>query len=69
MFPDSLIASKYSMQKDKLSYVMTYGLGPYFQKQLSSDINKCGATCISFDESLNKIAQKNQMDIVARFDV
>lgn len=67
MFPDSEIASRFGMQKDKNSYVVTYGLGPYFQNQLSSIVQKCPFFAISFDESLNKISQLGQMDIVVRF--
>ena len=67
MFPDSDIASRFQMQKDKNSYVVTYGLGPYFQEMLSSTVQKCPFFAISFDESLNKVSQKGQMDIVVRF--
>jgi len=41
MFPDSEISSRFGMQKDKNSYIVTYGLGPYFQNQLSSTVQKC----------------------------
>lgn len=67
MFPDSIIADKFKMHKDKLSYVITYGLGPYFQNQLIKEINKCDFYCLSLDESLNKVSQKGQMDIIVRF--
>lgn len=67
MFPDSIIAEKFRMHKDKLSYVITYGLGPYFQEQLTNTVRKCDFFCLSLDESLNKIAQKGQMDIIVRF--
>lgn len=67
MFPDSQIASRFQMQKDKNAYVVSYGLGPYFQEQLSTKVSKCPYFAISFDESLNKVAQKGQMDVVVRF--
>lgn len=67
MFPDSMIAKEFKMQKDKVSYVITYGLGPYFQKSLIDEIKPCKYIAISFDESLNKVAQKAQMDFVVRF--
>ena len=67
MFPDSDITKKFKMQKDKVSYVITYGLGPFFQEELTQYVSKCKYYAISFDESLNKIAQKGQMDIVCRF--
>lgn len=67
MFPDSLIAEKFSMRKDKLAYVLTYGLGPHFQSQLTDLVRKCTYFAISFDESLNKVAQRGQMDIHVRY--
>ena len=41
--------------------------GPFFQSALASTLGKCDFYSVSFDESLNKIAQKGQMDIVVRF--
>jgi hypothetical protein len=67
MFPDSDIAQQFKMQKDKNAYVVTFGLGPYFQSQLCSRLHECSFFSISFDESLNRIAQKGQMDIMIRF--
>lgn len=67
MFPDSTVAQKFSMHKDKLSYVLTYGLGPFFQNELAMMVKKCDYFSISFDESLNKISQKGQMDLHVRF--
>ena len=67
MFFDSQIAKKFKMHKDKLSYVITYGLGPYFQKELSYIVKFCDYYAISFDESLNKITQTEQMDLVVRY--
>jgi hypothetical protein len=67
MFPDSDIASKFSVHKDKCSYMITYGLGPYFVDLLSKQVTSCEYYTVSFDESLNSVAQKGQMDIVVRF--
>ena len=67
MFSDSSIAKKFSMQKDKLSYSINYGLGPYCQKKVLEDIYSSDFVAFSIDESLNKYAQKGQMDIVVRF--
>lgn len=66
MFKDSEIASKFSMHKDKLGYVVTYGLGPFFQNELANKVKACPYFSVSFDESLNDVAQKKQMDIVVR---
>lgn len=68
MFADSSVAKKFEMHKDKLAYEITYGLGPFFQEKLSIEVAKKPYFAISFDESLNKVAQKGQMDIVVRFN-
>lgn len=67
MFPDSVIAQKFKMQKDKIGYVTVFGLGPFFQEKLSSTLQKCIFFAVSLDESLNRIAQKGQMDIIVRY--
>ena len=67
MFPDSEVAKKFQMHKDKICYVISHGLGPYFQSELSKLIQQCEFYTVSFDESLNKVAQKGQMDIIIRF--
>lgn len=67
MFPDSAIASKFQMKKDKLAYIATYGIGPFFQNRLAQEVSLCPFYSISFDESLNKVSQKGQMDLVVRY--
>ncbi|KAJ8671995.1 hypothetical protein QAD02_003254 [Eretmocerus hayati] len=67
MFKDSEIAKKFQMVKDKLSYSVTFGLGPYFRDELLEIVRLVDFLNVSFDESLNKIAQKGQMDIMFRF--
>ena len=67
MFLDSEIARKFQMKKDKLSYSITYGLGPYFQNQLADQVRKCELFAVSFVKSLNKFSQKGQMDVIVRF--
>lgn len=66
MFPDSQIAGKMKMQKDKISYTIVFGLAPYFRQEL---LKLCQTNCIviGFDESLNKVSQRQQMDINVRF--
>lgn len=67
MFPDSMIAKKMQLHKDKMSYIITYGLGPHFQNLLANKVREVGFFCVSYDESLNKVVQKGQMDLVVRF--
>ena len=67
IFSDSAIAQKFHMQKDKLAYMITYGLGPYFQNVVVREVKTSLWYAASFDESLNKVAQQGQMDIVLRY--
>lgn len=67
IFPDSNIAQKMQLQRDKVGYLLAYGIAPFFQKELSEKLNKCDFLVVGFDESLNKVAQKQQMDINVRF--
>lgn len=67
MFPDSGIAGKMQLQKDKIGYLCTFGLGPYFQGELTKELKRTNLFSVSFDESLNTVAQKTQMDIHVRF--
>ena len=68
IFPDSDITSRFHMQKDKNSYVVTYGLCPFFQDELASCVQKCAFFAVSFDEYYFKQGgAERQMDIVVRF--
>lgn len=66
MFPDSEIATKLQLQRDKVGYCITFGLAPYFRDEISRRLED-QLVVIGFDESLNKITQKQQMDISVRF--
>ena len=35
MFPDSEIAKQFSLGKDKMSYLINFGLAPYFKTKLA----------------------------------
>lgn len=67
MFPDSPIAQKMQLQRDKIGYLLAYGIAPFFEKELLDKVMKCDFIVIGFDESLNKVAQKQQMDLNVRF--
>ena len=62
MFVDSEMAKKFRMCKDKLGYVITYGLGPFCQNKVISAVKDADFFSISFDESLNKVARRQQID-------
>jgi len=67
MFPDSNIASGLQLQRTKLSYVITHGLARYFKQEFEETLSKCEFYTVAFDESLNKVSQKKQMDIHVRY--
>lgn len=67
MFPDSEIAKKLQLQRDKVGYLIVYGIAPFFKQELLKKLNESEFFVIGFDESLNKVAQKQQMDLNVRF--
>lgn len=67
MFPDSTIAPKIKMHKDKIAYSVTYGLGPYFGNVAASNVRRSPIFALSIDECLNDISQKQQLDVMANF--
>lgn len=67
MFPDSSIAKQFSMSKTKASYVINHGISKHFYESLIDDVNSCDDFVICFNEALNKISQRAQMDFVIRY--
>lgn len=67
MFEDSNTAKNISLQRTKLTYLINCGLARYFSSELHDLLVECDYYSIAFDESLNKICQKEQMDIHVRF--
>ncbi|KAJ8869850.1 hypothetical protein PR048_028859 [Dryococelus australis] len=67
MFPDSEIASKLNLHKTKIDYTILYGLAPYFHGGLLEMCSQCQNFVAGFDESLNEVCQKGQMDVMIRF--
>ena len=67
MFPDSDIASKFTLGKSKCSYIINYGLSPYFKDNLIKSINSSPFYTLSFDESMNSVMQNCQMDVNIKF--
>ncbi|KAJ8884166.1 hypothetical protein PR048_016023 [Dryococelus australis] len=62
----SEIASKLQLQRDKIGYCITFGLALYFRDEVSKMLEGKHMV-IGFDESLNKVSQKQQMNITVRF--
>lgn len=67
MFPDSNIASNIKLQRTKLTYTIVHGLAKHFLYELQDILKKVDCFTIAFDESLNKISEKEQMDIYIRY--
>lgn len=67
MFRDSEIAKQFQCGATKTAYMTCFGLAPYFYDVLTDEIRRADCYVISFDESLNKVTQEEQMDIVVRY--
>ena len=67
MFPDSIIAKSFTLGNTKCGYYITYGIGPYFGELIKTLINKSPCFSPSFDESLNRVLQVEQMDMNVRY--
>lgn len=44
-----------------------YGIAPYFKTELVDRVNRCDFYVAGFDESLNKVTKKQQMDLNIRY--
>ena len=67
MFSDSEIAKSFKLSKTKCSYFINLGLAPYFKDLLVKEIKAANIFVVSFDESLNKFLQEEQMDVQVRY--
>ena len=64
MFSDSQIAQSFSIGATKCAYLAWFGIYPYFHERLIEKIRAVKYYTLSFDESLNQINQKKQMDMI-----
>ncbi|XP_040359009.2 uncharacterized protein LOC120844468 [Ixodes scapularis] len=67
MFPGCEVASKMQLGKDKVGYTICHGIAPYFPRQLLSSLSSVPYAVVALDECLNKVAQKQQMDVLVRY--
>ena len=67
MFPDSKIAQQWSCGATKHSYLITFGIAPYFKELLLAELTEAPCFVLSFDESFNPELQQEQMDFVVRY--
>ena len=63
MFPDSDTVTQFILGNMKCQYMILYGLAPYYKDKLIKQTNNSICYSISFDEALNSIVQKCQMDV------
>ena len=67
MFPDSMIAKQFTMSHQKASYLVSHGIGPYFQKTTVNEILSSEVYyTIHFDETVTNQSKK-QMDVLIRY--
>ena len=67
MFPDSEIAKGFKMSNDKAAYIINHGLGPYYERNINDIMCNSEFLVAQFDESLNKVSQRGQMDLHVRY--
>ncbi|CAF1074423.1 unnamed protein product [Adineta steineri] len=66
MFPDSQVATDYSLRSRKISYVISHGTGYYFTNELIKDVRKAYGFTLLFDETTIAGVRK-QLDIFFRY--
>ena len=67
MFPDSEVASKFTLVKTKCDYFVNYGIAPHLKNILTKAITEPPFYSLSFDETLNAAIQSCQMDVGIRY--
>ena len=67
MFKDSKIAEKFTCGSTKCSYIINFGIAPYFRSLLQDALNNAPYYVCSFDECFNDVIKKGQMDMHTRF--
>ena len=67
MFLGSQIAQSFSCGAIKCAYLACFSIYPYFHELLIEKIRGVKYYTLLFDESLNQINQKKQMNMIARF--
>ena len=67
MFPDSIIARRMNCGPTKLSYLISFGIAPYFMDLLLKELKDAPCFVIFFNESFNKDLENEQMDFIVRY--
>ena len=61
--PDSKIVENFSCGKTKCTYVVCFGLAPYFKGRLNKSLRNVEHIVALFDESFNKTSKRGQMNM------
>ena len=67
MCPSSPEAQNFKMASTKLMYVVNHGLYPYFKELLQTEVAAAPYITPMFDESMNDVLQKSEMDVHIRY--
>ncbi|GBL71947.1 hypothetical protein AVEN_114993-1 [Araneus ventricosus] len=67
MFKDSETVKGIQLGRDKMAYCLIFGIAPFFKENFMKGLLLFEHLVIGFDESLNKISQRQQMDLNVRF--
>ncbi|KAH8025461.1 hypothetical protein HPB51_008376 [Rhipicephalus microplus] len=67
MFPTSEKAAKVQLGKDKVGCTICHDIAPYFRNMLLSSLVNVPYLVVCFDKALNKVTQKQQMDVFIRY--
>lgn len=67
MFPDSKIAQQFACGRDKMEYIVNFGIAPFLRDRLETEIKQASHYVLLFDESFNKHLKMIQMDVHIRF--
>ena len=67
MFSDSEIAKSFKLSKTKCGYFINFGLACYCKDLLVKEVKAANIFVVSFDESLNKVLQEEQIDVQFRY--
>ena len=62
MFHDSDVAKNFACGKTKCSYIVNFGVAPYFKELFDATLNEVEYFVALFDESYNHICKQSQMD-------
>ena len=67
MFSDKEVVKAFSCGKTEYSYVLNYGIAPYFLELLNTQWVELEHFVALFDESYNKVEKQGKIDLHIQF--